>query len=233
MRAVGQRRWQRALRPVLVGLLLALSTSVSSQTIVDDTAAAMSEPERKALFGALLLYAKDPISGQFAKLERPRPDVVCGLVNLRTSMGGYAGFQPFSFYPGPGRITIASSTGEGSPRSAIEVLTRIRFDCSKEPPATKVEAAKPPPSEPVKPSGLNADRVNYGCVEMTGEMLSQQAPKGADDRIIAACKSALLGSPSRASDLTRCARPTRSLTSDEAFMFKHICRAASDLLRKR
>lgn len=223
----------RYVQALLAAFLMTLSTAAGSQTIVDDTAAALSEPERKALFGALLLTAKDPISGQFAKLEKPRPDVVCGLVNLRTAMGGYGGFQPFSFYDGRGHLTIGPSSGGSSPRSAIEILQRIQADCSRKQTAPKIDGQSPARTSPAKTTALNAERVHYGCVEMTNEMLSEQAPAGAHDRIISACKTALLGSPSRANDLSKCTKSKKPVDADEAFMFKHICRAASDLLRKR
>lgn len=227
-------RWRQPSLAVTLAVSALVGWSANAQSIVDDTASALSEAERKALFSALLTTAKDPLSGQFARLDKPRPEVVCGLVNLRTMMGGYAGFQPFAYHSGTqaGRLTIAPSSGE-TPRRTIEVLNQIKSDCSREATPSPVEVTKPLTSSPVKVSGLSADRVNYGCVEMTGEMLSQQAPRGSADRIISACKAALLGAPSRAADLTRCGRKPRSLSEDEAFMFKHICRAASDLLRKR
>lgn len=46
---------------------------------------------------AVLAILKDPSSAQFRNIRQISPGMICGEVNGKTSMGGYAGFQRFSW----------------------------------------------------------------------------------------------------------------------------------------
>lgn len=209
------RSMRRSLASGLIATL-AMVSSVSGQAIVDDTGGAISTDERRALFRALMSAAKDPISGQFADLTK-RDGIICGIVNLKAPSGGYVGFSPFSFVIGPNRLNIAPQTGSRSVAEALAIIRQIESDCAK--PA------------PLKAGPLTGEQVNYGCVESTNEMLSAKAPKGAAERIVSACRQALVGSPTEAADRDRCVKAPPLKSDDETYMFRAICAQAASLAR--
>jgi hypothetical protein len=84
-----------------------------AQQVMDGSDSAYDESIAADIAGSLIGSANDPYSAQIAKLHASSgsDDVVCGLVNLKNSSGGYTGFQPFYFNIKSKSIDLRQSSG--------------------------------------------------------------------------------------------------------------------------
>jgi len=75
------------------------ANAATAQQVMDDSAKALDAKLTKAIFAALISETRDPFSAQIVdlKIAKGRPELVCGMINLKNSLGAYTGFQPFGF----------------------------------------------------------------------------------------------------------------------------------------
>ena len=105
-------------------------TTISSNKIV------LNATQTQSLKGAISARLKDPSSAQYRGIRAQsrtlsngkNPILVCGEVNSKNSLGGYAGFTPFSAVIVNGqvdRVDIASNTGVPSPAMVRSLCSQI------------------------------------------------------------------------------------------------------------
>ena len=88
--------------------LLAVSPAMAF-TIMDGSEKGIDQTTMAALSDVVLVQLSDPASVQLAKLYQPQPGVVCGLLNAKNQMGGYAGFTPFKFFSSRGKMYLGDA----------------------------------------------------------------------------------------------------------------------------
>ncbi|OWZ92373.1 hypothetical protein B9J07_18065 [Sinorhizobium sp. LM21] len=100
-----------------VGLIAAIFASsfsgAAAQTVMDGSDAALVPKVAKAMLAAVTSQLVDPYSAQFDKLRPWETDAgsICGRVNAKNGMGGYAGFQPFRYIIAQDTAYIHANTG--------------------------------------------------------------------------------------------------------------------------
>ncbi len=83
----------------VLGMILLTAVSANAQQIMDGSEKNIDEKMKGAIFAAFISAAADPFSAQIIGLKpaKSRPELICGMVNLKNSYGSYTGFQPFGF----------------------------------------------------------------------------------------------------------------------------------------
>lgn len=101
------------MRKALVFGMLVISAPVSAQQVMDDSGVPYGDEIAKSIAASLIGTANDPYSAQITRLKPSSgsEDVICGLINLRNSSGGYSGFQPFYFNVKTKSIAVEISSG--------------------------------------------------------------------------------------------------------------------------
>lgn len=86
----------------LVFLVAAGSSAVSSanaQQIMDGSGKSIDDQVKSAVVTAFTSATADPFSAQIIELKvsKNRPELICGMVNMKNTFGAYTGFLPFGF----------------------------------------------------------------------------------------------------------------------------------------
>lgn len=89
-------------------MALLVGGAANAQQIMDGSGSAVGDDIKKSVFAALVGAANDPYSAQIAdlKFSKSRPELVCGMVNLKNGYGGYTGFKPFGFNTKYGNLLV-------------------------------------------------------------------------------------------------------------------------------
>lgn len=98
----------RRIVSVFLGCLLAASPALAF-TVMDGSEKGIDHAAMTALSDTVLLQLSDPTSVQLAKLYQPQPDVICGMLNAKNLMGGYAGFTQFKFFISRGKMYLGDA----------------------------------------------------------------------------------------------------------------------------
>jgi hypothetical protein len=80
-------------------IFLVVAGSANAQQIMDGSGKSIDDKVKSAIFTAFTSAAADPFTAQIIELKvaKNRPELICGMVNLKNSFGAYTGFQPFGF----------------------------------------------------------------------------------------------------------------------------------------
>jgi hypothetical protein len=98
----------RRIISTFLGCLLAASPALAF-AVMDDSDKGIDKTAMTALSDAVLVQLSDPASVQLAKLYQPQPGVICGMLNAKNLMGGYAGFTPFKFFTSRGKMYLGDA----------------------------------------------------------------------------------------------------------------------------
>ena len=87
------------MKRLLFLMAFAVAGSASAQQIMDGSGKNISEEVKSKLFTALTSVVADPFSAQIVGLKKAknRPELICGIVNLKNSYGAYTGFRGFGY----------------------------------------------------------------------------------------------------------------------------------------
>ncbi|MEZ2220735.1 hypothetical protein [Rhizobium sp. RCC_161_2] len=79
--------------------VLCIALPAHAQQVVDGSDKNLDQGVIKSIFSSLRSVVADPFSAQIADLKQAknRPELYCGLINLKNGFGAYTGFQAFGY----------------------------------------------------------------------------------------------------------------------------------------
>lgn len=111
-------------------LALAVTGDAVAQTVVDQSGPRVTAAELDAARAILSTSLIDPASAQLRRLRRGSDaGVVCGELNAKNRLGGYAGFEIFIANVETGAVTGPSFAGPATPQARQAFTSIARHIC--------------------------------------------------------------------------------------------------------
>lgn len=112
-------------------MLAAIGASPSSaQSVVDGSDRQFTATELNAVRAILSIPLLDPESAQLRMLKRGvDAGVICGEINAKNRLGGYAGFEIFIANTEQGAVTGSSFAGPATPGTRRAFASMVRLIC--------------------------------------------------------------------------------------------------------
>lgn len=83
------------LKTALIAAALLCGNVAFAQTVMDGSDTNLSPREKTILYDVFRTSLLDPFGSQVIDLKQASEDRICGQINAKNRMGGFAGFRPF------------------------------------------------------------------------------------------------------------------------------------------